>query len=348
MYNTSHYSLAKYILMKKTNKTKRFLFFTGGTDSVLLLNMIVKLLKANKEDELVIVLVSNSHLTSGQESNIQKAIEMLTANLISDEYHKDPQLINRISVLVPTMGIHNFGELGACAISENKKEEKITLKEAKHDPEIIQLRSCLALQEVTILASLPTISLYLGCCKNVIYIGACGTDIGTQQLDKLTQYFNLFYSIGLSPQATTPLIDELEENNIENFRRLGNKKFKEEWIPTLEAPLKGMRKQDVVMALTMLKNRFHCVDKAENLSEHYSMDKDQMVGYYTSVYHDLTKEHNYPENAPSLFQFIKNDQGQFGDVLIDQKKVAELVREKQIALLMRATKMPRNLVEMMI
>ncbi|WP_318493366.1 hypothetical protein [Photobacterium leiognathi] len=334
--------------MTNTEKTKRFLFFTGGTDSVLLLNMITKLLKHKLEDELVVVMVSNPNLTSGQESNIQKAIEMLSANLISDEIHNDQQLINRISLLIPSMGIQNFGEINIAATSNKQEQQKLTLPEAKHDAEFIQYRSCLALQEVTILGTLPQISLYLGCCKNVVYIGACGTDIGTQQTDKLTQFFDLFYNIGLSPQQTTPLLDELEDNNIETFRRQGDKKFKKEWAPTLEAPLKGMRKQDVVMALTMLKNSYHTIDKAENLCEHYSTDKDQMIGYYTSIYHDLIKLYNYPENAPSLFQFIKEDQGQFGDVLVDSTTIAELAKEKKIELLMRATKMPRNLVEMMI
>ncbi|PSV00983.1 hypothetical protein [Photobacterium kishitanii] len=301
-------------------KQKRFIFFTGGTDSTLILHFLLELIQKRKEDELVIVIIAGV-IRSGTNDKIINSLKLAANNIITKNLSGKKDVLDRISIALINTELHSNEEFEITAKGSNNKSYNLSLNRVSHDPVVIPTLKSLVLQELTLMSSLPLLTQFLGSCKNTFYVGACGTDLATQSADKLTQYIKLFYEIAMLSSNGDNLSAELALEGIPSFSRNNTAVFNPEWIPTLEMPLRMMRKQDVVMALISLKNTSFDVDKKENLVEHYSMEGklDEMLQNHISLYHDIRVKHGYPDDYPSLLNFIRSKELRFGDTVYTEE-----------------------------
>lgn len=313
-------------------KTKRFLFFTGGSDSTLLLSLMLKLMVKNKTDELVILMYSSDQLASGQEAKLQQAFQILTANVVEGGYHKNKGLVNRISVLPINHNIvNNQPTVDVTGKTKHGEEFELSFKTATHDKEFVPCVKSLAMQEVLLVSTIPQIVPYLGACKNIFYMGCCGTDIATRNTERLKLIFDTYFQAANFASESNAFEKELKKAGIPTYGRTGGVYMNPAWIPTLEFPLQDQQKKDIILMLEANKNTSYVIDKVENVVEHYSV-KDPIVYAKTSVYHQENMRLDYPEDFPSFGEFLTT--GNLPGKTVEE--VNEMVAAEGMGFMMRA------------
>lgn len=238
--------------VNEPEKTKHWVYFTGGTDSTLIVSSILRIMENQAQDELVIVLVKHSNMGSGQPQRIEAALSYLAANLI--DLNVSESILKRVSIVAPaneTIGSANVQSKG---INVSKGDQVVSLPLLEIDTkDQVTLKTGVSIQESLVLASAGLLTPYLGKCKNTFYIGLCSSDSSIPSVNSLCDYFS------------------------ESFAIIGeaNSDLKKEWLPTLEVPLERMRKSDIIYNLEVLGCRNFAVDKSEDLLMHYAMNDPQ-------------------------------------------------------------------------
>ncbi|MCY9861346.1 hypothetical protein OTK49_02295 [Vibrio coralliirubri] len=318
-----------------TKRTKRFLFFTGGSDSALLLIQLIKLIKKFKKDELVIVLVANQWMRSGQDANIKQALGMIMGNLIDTSCAKNKDLMARISVLVMNQGTITQDTIDMNGEGDDGQEYELSLNVTQANQDITKYRTAISAQELIVLSTTPSMVTYLGCCTNKFYIGACGSDIATRTTDKLKQIFNLSMEVMTMMGDSNELEHELKHAGYQPIGRTGGNYFDSNWIPTLEFPLQNLTKPDVIMLLENERCQHYIIDKAEDLLTHYSNADGFKMASITKVYHGYRQQYlGKTKDFPSLLEFIQNQKLTFtqngNEVLIDEDEVAARIQNEMM------------------
>lgn len=323
-------------------KTKRFLFFTGGTDSVLILHYLLLLMSKNKKDELVIVMVANSSMKSGKEGAIQEAVKHFVGNIVEKRLHCNKSIVDRISILLVNQSIESGdgSPIGFQGVTNDNIEFNFGIKLAEHDREFVKIIGSLVCQEIIILSSVPSIIPYLGSCKNTFYLGSCGSDVATRSTHQLRELFNLYFKIANMTSDSNSLEKELVKSGFKSYGRFEAKFINPDWIPTLEFPLQDLRKQDVVMLLDYEKLTSFEVAKPENLIEHFAADKGSEMYLMTKVYHYFKMSYGHPDDYPSLIDFIRTGSLRFKindeETFISENQISEKIQEESINLIRRA------------
>lgn len=233
-------------------KTKHWVYFTGGTDSTLIVSTILRLMEKQDQDELVIVLVKHSNMGSGQAKRIEAALSYLAANLI--DLNLAESILKRVSIVAPANETIGSANLQSKGINVSKGDQVVSLPLLEIDTkDQVMLKTGVSIQESLVLASAALLVPYLGKCKNTFYIGLCSSDSSIPSVSHLCDYFS------------------------ETFAIIGqaNSDIKKEWLPTLEVPLERMRKSDIIYNLEVLGCRNFAVDKSEDLLMHYAMNDPQ-------------------------------------------------------------------------
>ena len=336
-------SLLKTVMEKKTKankaKTQRFLFYTGGTDSSLLLHYLTQLLIVNKNDNLVIVIVFNDKLGSSQGEKIPKALNQLISSFFSNDILNSSSVFDRISTLVIQENTIQSENL-LFSYEEKKEKKQVSIKYAQQMPEMAKYSKSICGQELILLATIPSLATYLRCCKNKFYIGSCGSDLASNTLSQLHQIFNLYTDVLFGNNKESDLDIELSRSNLTPFSRNNAVYFNKDWIPTLNFPLSVLRKADVLMLLSHADIHNFIVDKPEDLLEFYSQADNFELINLTSAYHALISEHTGEDNLTSLISFIKTNQIQYtvnGEIKhIDSDLIENSINEAKLKFYSRA------------
>ncbi|MCY9870382.1 hypothetical protein [Vibrio barjaei] len=327
-------------MTKPIHKTKRFLFFTGGTDSVVLFTLLTKMLKSNPLDELVAIVVGSPFMRSGNAENIETAFGQLMANLVDQKIIDNKELHSRISLLHLNTHIFNEHTLEGQIQLHNSDIQNVSIKTAKPEDETFTktLRSAV-LQETTVLSVVPTITPYLGACTNKFYLGACGSDIATENIAKLKKLFNLQFEIALQVADHSDLENELLDAGFDPFGRTGGITINKDWIPTLHTPLAALKKSDVMLLLHQYQITNYQVDKPECFFEYAAMRSPQLSGL-TKIYFEEEMRHDFPSNYPSIDDFMETQELRFsvGDkpVTISKKEINQKLQQEMLKTAMRA------------
>lgn len=287
-------------------KTKRFLFFTGGSDSTLILRNILKLISGfTSTDELVVLMYASDSLRSGQQEKLEKSIEVLSRVLSEMGLCDNENLMKRVSVLVVKSEILTTpNDSMVCELErEDGSLEKFKIKHASHDHKFLPYVKSLFMQESLLISTIPQVVPYLGACKNVFYMGCCGTDIATRNTARLKEVFDTTFACMTAQKESNSLDLEMIKAGIPSMGRAGGNYLNPDWIPTLEFPLQDLQKKDVLLLLENEKCQSYIVEKVENLVEHYSV-KDPVVYAKTQVYHKAFSEAGYPEEFPTYDEFL--------------------------------------------
>lgn len=316
-------------------RTKRFLFFTGGSDSTLLLLQLFKLVKKNKKDELVVVLVANQWVRSGTESKIHEALGMLLGNLIDSGFAKNKDLMSRVSVLVMNQGTISQRTIDMNGVFDDGSEHELSINVAQGNQDIAKYRTSISAQELVVMSATPSMVTYLGCCTNKFYIGACGSDIATRTTDKLKQIFNLSMEVLTVMGDSNDLELELKHAGLEPYGRTGGVYFNPSWIPTLEFPLQNLTKSDVILLLDKERCKNYVIDKAEDLLTHYSNADGFKMASITKVYHGYHQLYlGKTDNFPTLLEFIQQQKLTFTmngeEFVVDEDEVASRIQAEMM------------------
>ncbi|MGR5347417.1 hypothetical protein [Vibrio mediterranei] len=324
-----------------TTKTKRFLYYTGGADSTLLLYYLIQLLKKNPQDQLVVVAVANPTMRSGQEDNINQAINLLCSMLVEQQFDKDASLLNRISVQIFSQTVA-LQEPITIKDVETPRGEKgtITLKPAKpNDHAFLSRVKSMVMQEVTVLSSVPHLIPYLSSSANAVYLGCCSSDLANESLQKIRQHFDLTFEIALQMNQHSSLEKELMAAGLEPYGRRGGVYMEPEWMPTLNTPLASMTKMDVIMQLHHLGLTSFVIDKPEDLLGYYSMKSGGDMMIATKVYHRISMLYGHPEDMTSYKEFLATDSVSFtkdGEtVTVSPQTIGQMAQEEAMNLMMR-------------
>lgn len=324
------------------NKTKRFLFFTYGSDSALILHYMLELLNKKKHDELVIVCVGSNTMRSGRNESLEKSFKAFVGSLIEKKAHLNKKLMNRISFALYDAQIDMSGVIRTEGETNTNERFELGINKISQDPNFAKYMKTLCCQELVLLGVVPSLTAFLGACRNVFYMGVCGTDLASSKLDKIRQMFDLQMDIAFS--NSNKFENELIGAGIDTYGRSGGLSVRKEWIPTLEFPLEGMRKQDVIMMLDMLNITTYEIDKPEDLLQHYAAMDNSKIYMLTKIYHDMKLLHNHPKDYPSLREFIQSEELKFTDVngkaiSIESDVLREILQNEFLNLLGRATGM---------
>lgn len=235
----------------KADKTKHWVFSTGGSDSTLIQTSVLKLMEKNSEDELVIVPVINSTLGSGQQQQLEPTMMYVMANII--DLGVPQHVIDRISVVIP----NNEFIVGDTPAELEVNDRKLSLNFVKYPnlKELSELKTGMIAQELVVVAGVLPLIPYLGKCANKFYLGACASDYATPSSEKLKLMFQQVFS----------MIGD------------ANPQINKSWLPQLETPLLGMKKQSVIYNLELLGSRNFAIDKSEDLLIHYGMNAPQAL-----------------------------------------------------------------------
>ncbi len=325
-------------------KTRRFLFYTGGTDSTLILRLLLELASKNKNDEIVLVLAQSETLRSGQEDRTHKAMGSIISKLI--EPSNSPAMraaLKRVSVLViGSKFITNpkDGALNCNAVDHEGKEHQVDLPITQVNQEMRSLIKTLSLQELTLLGLSPQFTGFWGSCTNKFYIGICGSDLAARSIDKLLKIWNLNLEVMLDATSQNDLDGELKKAKCESYGRTGGKYFPKEWLPSLHFPLAGLKKVDVITMLKHYKIDDYQIDKPEHLLEYYSNSGMFELTCFTAVYDEFAKQFGNHEGFPSLVDFIRNPEIKVTvngeQVVIDEAKIKESIEAAQLGMMGRA------------
>lgn len=325
-----------------SKKTKRFLFFTGGTDSVLILSMLLKLLTKNKSDELVVVLVANQGMASGQQEKVQRAIGMLVGNLIENNFHNNKGLMSRVSVMVigQSFGTNPMeGSFNASSEDENGKRVETSINIAQQNQEMRGLMKSICAQELVVLSSVPSLIGFLGTCSNKFYLGACGTDLATTSASKLKKIFDLNMEMMVQMNEENDLDVEMKKSGLESYGRTGGKYFNPDWVPTLHFPLRDLRKADVIMLLNMQEISNYVVDKAEDLIEYHSQQDGFELTALTKVYDKYNRMYRKAVGFPSFVEFIRKPSLDIvykdEEIKVSEEEVAKDIQKEQMSTMSR-------------
>lgn len=301
---------------------------------MLILWMLLQLLTKNKNDELVVVLVANQGMSSGQEEKVNRAIGMLTGNLIQNEFHSNKGLMSRVSVMVINQSYGTDPANGAFSVlAKDAKGTEVDTKLniAQSNQEMRGLMKSICAQELVILSSVPSLIGFLGTCRNKFYLGACGTDLATTSASKLKKIFDLNMEIMIQMNEENDLDVEMKKSGLSTYSRTGGKYFNPDWVPTLHFPLRDLRKADVVMLLNTQGIYNYVVDKSEDLLEYHAQQDGFELTALTKIYDNYSRMYRGAINFPSFIEFIRTPSL---DIVFDNKsvKVSEVEVTKQVQL----------------
>lgn len=325
-----------------TNKT--FLFWTGGTDSALLLNYLLDEIShpKHKKDELVVVLVGSNQMASGQADKMERALGAFVGNIVDRKIHLNKGILNRISICVHDMNTGGKGSVRINAVTMDKEEVEVNVKHIEHDLEFIPCLKSLVMQELVVLSSVPSLIPFLGSGKNRFVIGMCGSDLASNSFDDLKQWFDLTFKIARQMHPHDELSRRRKKLGLEPFSRISGSYMSPESIPVLEAPLLALRKQDVVMLLEKENITSYVVDKNEDLLEWYAMKDHGDISLYTKMYHDFYTKYDRPNDFPTLREFLKTETLSFtykgGTVTISRDELKHCMGLSMMDFLARALK----------
>lgn len=294
-------------------KTKHWLFWTGGSDSALILHYLIELMKRDKtkKDEVVCVMIANSSLASGQQNEIEKAFKAYVGSLVEHDVNVNKQLLKRFSVCVVEQSVQHSGTTTVQGMDNKEREFEFELGFAKPDENFSKYGKLFAAQEVVLISAIPSLIPLLGACRNKFMIGSNGSDVANRNNDKLRQLFNLQLEIALSCSIPSDLEKTMKEAGLKPYGRNGDLEFPKEFIPTLSFPLENIRKADVVLMLDSLKLTSYEMQKSNDLLEHYAMVNGSTLYVMTAVYHHFKLFYNHPDDFPSLHDFVKSEALQF-------------------------------------
>lgn len=247
----------------KNDKTKHWVFSTGGSDSTLIQTSVLKLMEKNAEDELIIVPVLNSTLGSGQQQQLEPATMYVMANIL--DLGVPQHVIDRISVVIPNNEFIVSDTPAELQIDD--KELSLNFIKYPNLQDLSKLKAGMVAQELVVVSSVLPLIPYLGKCANKFYLGACASDYATPTSENLKLMF----------QQTFSMIGD------------ANPHINKSWLPKLETPLMGMKKQSVIYNLELLGSRNFAIDKSEDLLIHYGMNAPQALGT-SDISKDLLKK----------------------------------------------------------
>lgn len=291
---------------KPTSRTKRFLFFTGGTDSVFILDAMIKLLKKNRHDELVVLIVRQDNLGSGQEKDVERAIGVLISTLAEMNDHKNKGLMSRISVTILGVGFHVENKISVGVFDTDEMKSK-TIELQVTQPESVwrKYMGGVVAQELALLGCVPSLLGHLGACKNTFYLGMCGSDFAAKSTAELKQVFDLMCKVAFSSSDRGGLAGELESIGFDSLSKSGHEKVQKAWIPTIEFPLANIKKQDVIAGLVENGRCNYAVDKAEDVLQYMATTPESIeLAILGKAYHALRLMNNIPKDFTTFVEFV--------------------------------------------
>ncbi|MGR5448650.1 hypothetical protein ACP3V3_02455 [Vibrio sp. PNB22_3_1] len=290
-------------------KTKRHLFYTGGSDSTLLLASFIDLMNKNKEDELNVILIGNETLGSGQHDKIMRAVNLLLGCLLEKRKFDKNEVLDRIEVNIISTSLHKEPIKASTTMDDEKRS--ITLGCAKTNPDMRKFGRSFLAQEVILINQLPTLLQFLGSCRNKFYLGTCGGSYATSTIESLKQLFNLQFSIMTSHNEHSDLDQELIVAGLEALSARPQKCIPSEWLPSLHFPLAKLKKNDVLRALEAHKISSYAIDKTEDLITFFNEKGEFAIQNYAKILHDIQLQCDDSGSLPDLVSFIRNEEVRF-------------------------------------
>ncbi|EGQ9286363.1 hypothetical protein F7U66_10955 [Vibrio parahaemolyticus] len=310
-------------------RTRRFCFFTGGTDSTLVLEQQLNIITKKEEDDIVVVTVLSSFMRSGQLESFQEAMRSLIGTLLGKFDTTFEEMSSRIKILpIETCNIVNEG-IQTEAKGSDGRTFSINLETAEPDPNFRPFIKQMIMQEPILLSAVPGLIPFLCNGKNKFYLGTCGSDLAANNVEKYKLIFDtLIESMVLLPR-NFDLDKELIESGFKPLNRYGQGEFPNHALPTLHFPLISLKKQDVITMLIHSNSRNFVAQKNEHLLSYYGVESGGELEIYTGAYHKINAYYNYNRTLTSLTDFIRS--GKLS-LTIDDKKID--VPEEHVQLLL--------------
>ncbi len=283
-------------------RTKRFLFYTGGTDSTLLFSMMLDLLDKNHEDELILLVVYNESMRSGQEAKTQRALKYIGRMLITS-MDLTERVIDRVSFLVCSQGFPTLNEPLQFNGNVDGNDISLTVKHAESDESAQAYVRSWSAQEVILTSVIPTLLRYFGACRNVIYMGCAGSDPATINCEKLKEIVRLQFEVMTNMAAPSLLENELAEAGLGSYSSNYDRRCLPEYVPVIEFPLMNMGKGRIIAELERRKVTQFVVEKLEHVAGHHMMSDPADTMMKLAVYDEIRRQLDYPADFPGFGEF---------------------------------------------
>ncbi|WP_199438562.1 hypothetical protein [Vibrio owensii] len=329
-------------------KTRRFCFYTGGTDSTLILELNLQLLLKCPNDDIVIVLVISDILRSGQQEATENAIRMMIGTILdthaadSDEVINHAEIFDRVSILPINTCSPMQTNVDTTAVDQSGKKHSVQIQSVQADPKMLGFMKQLVTQESILMSAIPAIMMFLCDGHNKIFMGTCGSDIAANNVDKLKAQFDTMLDCMFMLNNNFDLEDELLEHGLKPINRFGQRGFPKYAKPTLHFPLICLKKQDVITSLIHGKSKNFIVDKPEQLMSYYGLTNQMEVQTLTAVYHKFHALHDYDSTFTTLSDFIRTNTLSVGTgenvKHVSAELIEQAIKEEKIKVLAMAMK----------
>lgn len=296
------------------DRVKHFLFYSGGTDSTLILEDILKVMEHNEKDKLVIITVKDKYLGSGQKHRLMDTMTALSTRMGKlKSYNRD--VYDRV----------NFNMYSKHLMDVNAPDVPGSV-EARENMFFGNKTKKMQLQELLLINHAYNIVLLCENCHNRVYLGQSGGDLGNSNFDRLKRMFK--------NQVEFMVMDMLEESSLNdrffstterkiNNMSLFDSELVKKVVPVLEFPLKNTKKENIMYRL---KNEYPFANydmstKIEDLLLVHGQEIHEEVQIYGGLLEKL--EHTEPNyrGVMGFKEFINKGCREFHYIDSSDKKV---------------------------